>query len=244
MASIDENINTWNDPSVWALFKQGESWSEWFGSTEILWNSFLYPRIYKFFENKDVLEIAPGTGRLTQYLLRSAKNYVGYDLSEYCINYCKNKFKNNSFLLNDGLSLTETPDSSVDFIFSWDSLVHADKDVLFSYASESLRCLRDNGIAFIHHSNLNKSSFIGENIHWRGDLSGEDLKAYIEQNGGSVLIQEMIPWDDSLGEYSDCITIFSRKRDLPFVGLNRPMFGIVRQENNRVLSQYESLHNL
>ena len=244
MASIDENIETWSDPSVWDLFKQGESWSEWFGSTDIMWYSYLYPRIYKFFENKDVLEIAPGTGRVTQYLLKSAKSYIGYDLSPYCVDYCNNRFKNNSFVLNDGRSLSETQDNSIDFIFSWDSLVHADKDVLFSYALESLRCLRASGIAFIHHSNVSKSNFEGNNIHWRGDASGEELRSCIEQSGGSVLMQEMIPWDDSLGEYSDCITVFSRKRDAPFVALNHQLFGIVRKENNRVLSQYENLHNL
>lgn len=240
MPSIEENISAWNDSSVWEKFDLGESWSEWFGGTEIMWYSYLYPRIRNFFENKDILEIAPGTGRITQYLLKSAKSYIGYDLSPYCIDYCKDKFKNNVFLLNDGLSFPETPNSSIDLVFSWDSLVHADREVLFSYASESLRCLRDNGIAIIHHSNINKASY-GQNPHWRGDLSAESFRSYIESIGGSVLLQEVIPWDDSNGDYSDCITVFSRKKDSDFVGINNSMFSIVRRENSRILSEYEKL---
>jgi hypothetical protein len=42
----------------------------------------------------------------------------------------------------------------VDFAFSFDSLVHAEADVLHSYAHELARTLKPDGIAFIHHSNM------------------------------------------------------------------------------------------
>jgi hypothetical protein len=45
-------------------------------------------------------------------------------------------------------------DFTVDFIFSFDSLVHAEDVVLKAYAAEFSKKLRPTGTAFIHHSNL------------------------------------------------------------------------------------------
>jgi hypothetical protein len=43
---------------------------------------------------------------------------------------------------------------SIDFAFSFDSLVHAESDVMSSYAHELARVLKPGGVAFLHHSNL------------------------------------------------------------------------------------------
>jgi Methyltransferase domain len=79
------------------------------------------------------------------------------DLSESCINRCRERFadcSHISYFVNDGKSLEMVSDSSVDFIFSFDSLVHAEHMVLKAYAAEFAKKLRPNGAAFLHHSNL------------------------------------------------------------------------------------------
>jgi hypothetical protein len=43
---------------------------------------------------------------------------------------------------------------SVDFAFSFDSLVHAEADVIQAYVEQLASILRPGGAAFIHHSNL------------------------------------------------------------------------------------------
>jgi hypothetical protein len=43
---------------------------------------------------------------------------------------------------------------SVDFVFSFDSLVHADAPTLEAYLRELTRVLRPGGVAFLHHSNM------------------------------------------------------------------------------------------
>jgi Methyltransferase domain len=48
------------------------------------------------------------------------------------------------------------PDQSIDFVFSYDSLVHADTEVLSAYLSEVARVLTPTGAAFLHHSNLSE----------------------------------------------------------------------------------------
>src|SRR5438132_6868962 len=58
-----------------------------------------------------------------------------------------------SYFVNDGKSLAMVVDGSVDFIFSFDSLVHAEDAVLKAYAAEFAKKLRPNGAAFVHHSN-------------------------------------------------------------------------------------------
>ena len=59
-----------------------------------------------------------------------------------------------SYFVNDGKSLEMVLDGGVDFIFSFDSLVHAEDAVLKAYVAEFAKKLRPNGAAFLHHSNL------------------------------------------------------------------------------------------
>jgi hypothetical protein len=46
------------------------------------------------------------------------------------------------------------PDDSIDFVFSFDSLVHAEADVMQAYLNQLVRKLKLNGVGFIHHSNI------------------------------------------------------------------------------------------
>jgi hypothetical protein len=43
-------------------------------------------------------------------------------------------------------------DGSIDLAFSFDSLVHAEADVLSFYLAQLATKLRSDGVAFIHHS--------------------------------------------------------------------------------------------
>ena len=57
-------------------------------------------------------------------------------------------------VLNDGRSLSMIPDSSVDFVFSFDSFVHPDRDVVEAYLRQLGTKLKIGGKGFIHHSNF------------------------------------------------------------------------------------------
>src|SRR5205823_7894261 len=50
--------------------------------------------------------------------------------------------------------LSMVADGTVDLVFSFDSLVHVEADVLVSYIEEIGRKLTPNGVGFLHHSNL------------------------------------------------------------------------------------------
>jgi 16S rRNA A1518/A1519 N6-dimethyltransferase RsmA/KsgA/DIM1 with predicted DNA glycosylase/AP lyase activity len=61
-----EEQRFWNNEDSW--LEQGEEWSEHFNGTENLWNDIIYPKISKYLKG-NVLEIAPGCGRITKYLI-------------------------------------------------------------------------------------------------------------------------------------------------------------------------------
>jgi SAM-dependent methyltransferase len=127
------------------------------GGAETHWVATILPRIHQFLPAWRVLEIAPGYGRWSNYLLPLSGTYVGVDLTEECVRACRERFgsaTNATFAVNDGKSLSMIPDASIDFAFSFDSLVHAEGDVIDGYVAELSRVLAPQGIAFIHHSNL------------------------------------------------------------------------------------------
>ena len=48
-------------------------------------------------------------------------------------------------------------DGSIDFVFSFDSLVHVEADVLDAYLDQLARKLTPDGVGFIHHSNMGRA---------------------------------------------------------------------------------------
>lgn len=122
-----------------------------------MWFSVLLPRIHAFVPAGTILEIAPGYGRWTQYLKDLCDRLIIVDLAENCIDHCRRRFSaasNIEYHVNDGRSLDAVADGSVDFVFSFDSLVHVEADVLAAYLKELTRKLKPDGVGFFHHSNI------------------------------------------------------------------------------------------
>jgi aspartate oxidase len=106
--------------------------------------------------------------------------------------------------------LSAAEDGHYDFVFSFDSLVHAELDVLENYIPEILKKLTQHGVAFIHHSNLGALCPLeGEHEHSRArSVSGELVAELITKSDGAVLVQETIDWVDTT--LIDCLTTFGR----------------------------------
>jgi SAM-dependent methyltransferase len=152
--SLDENRSHWGGDYNWP--EAGNEWSAKWGSAETQWYSTLYPRIRCFLPAKVIVEIAPGHGRWTQFLLDHCDRYIGIDLSESCVAACKERFANvgkADFIMNDGHSLPAVESGSVDLIFSFDSLVHVEFSEMQGYLTDISDRLGPDGVAFLHHSN-------------------------------------------------------------------------------------------
>lgn len=155
MPSLKWNNQTWGASYEWS--DEGEEWSVNWGSSETQWTATLLPRVRNFLPAGRVLEIAPGHGRWTQYLLPLCDEYIGVDLAEACVAVCQRRFESaghGRFFVNDGRSLPMVADNSIDFVFSFDSLVHAEAEIIKAYLSELSRVMAPQGIGFLHHSNL------------------------------------------------------------------------------------------
>jgi ubiquinone/menaquinone biosynthesis C-methylase UbiE len=247
MPTIKENKQTWGASYDWS--HAGDEWSESWGSAPAQWDGCLLPRIFPFLGGR-ILEIAPGRGRWTQFLHAQCTSLVGIDLAASCVEYCNKRFKghrNLEFKVNDGLTLAIVEDASIDFVFSFDSLVHAESDVISSYVTELARVLRPNGVAFIHHSNIGSipALFLLWNKikrrlgipaphHWRArSMSARKMRVFVERSGMSILQQELISW---VGEAMliDCISTI----------INTPDKKGVLIKNNRFMEEAAAIKRI
>lgn len=155
MATRAENQLTWNERYAWP--RGGEEWSWTWGGSAGQWYGAILPRIHHYLPAATAVEIGPGFGRWTHYLKDRAKRLVLVELSERCVRACTERFREAAHVevyLTDGRSLDMVEAGSVDFVFSLDSLVHADLDTMRAYLEALGRVLAPDGVAFLHHSNL------------------------------------------------------------------------------------------
>jgi SAM-dependent methyltransferase len=153
--SLQENLEQWDSRYSWE--GRGDEWSAAWGGTENQWWGTLMPRLHSFLPAGTALEIGPGFGRWTQFLKDVCQHLTVVDVSDRCIDACRERFSSSSnlaFHVNDGRSLPMVRDDSLDFAFSFDSLVHAEVEILESYLTELAAKLKPGGHAFIHHSNM------------------------------------------------------------------------------------------
>jgi len=214
MPTIEENYQTWNQTYDWS--EGGAEWSRNWGNIPIQWYAVLMPRIYPFVPAARILEIAPGAGRWTGFLKDLCQELSVVDLSEKCIQICQEKFQKYDhirYFVNDGSSLAMIDDNSIDFAFSFDSLVHADQPTLAAYLQQLAAKLTETGFGWVHHSNLGEYPNLqpDEFTGWRSwDVSAESFRTAAEVAGLKVIAQEVFTWRSE--KFSDCISVFTSAR--------------------------------
>jgi ubiquinone/menaquinone biosynthesis C-methylase UbiE len=239
--SIDENRTYWGDYYDWS--RGGEEWSDYWGGPELEWYGSVLPRVHQLVPANTILELAPGFGRWTSYLKDLCSSIILVDLSEKCIDACRERFASLdhvSYHVNDGCSLDFIADDSIDLVFSFDSFVHVEADTMKAYLEQLARKLKKDGAGFIHHSNLGEyrrlnelvvehpevreqllSAGLDANAHWRAPtMSAQLFKELAEQSGLRCMTQEMISWGDSEASKKnlliDCFSTFSRSDSTRF----------------------------
>jgi Methyltransferase domain len=255
MPSVEENRQYWGDLYDWP--DHGDEWSATWGGTETQWHATLLPRVRHFLPTGTTLEIAPGYGRWSEYLIRASERYIGVDLAESCVRSCQERFRdveNAAFYVNDGRSLDCVEDSSIDFAFSFDSLVHVEADAIGSYLQELDRTFTPEGVGFLHHSNLGEHATARKRsegirkatekiplarkalkrwsiIEWDNarapSMSAATFVGLCDAAGLRCVGQEIIAWDRRSRRVIDCISIVTRpgsQWDRPNVVVRNPNF--------------------
>lgn len=206
-----EEQRLWNEENMWSM--GGHEWSKSFGTTEDLWNNHIFDLI-KEFRDKKILEIAPGFGRMTQFLSILAGELIVVDLNPLCIEKTKQKLGHHvlAYFVNDGKSIPKVRNNSQDLVFSYDSFVHMHANVTEEYIKEIHRVLKPGGSSFIHHSWLygGRENSV-ENIAGRANMSPEQFKEIVEKYGMEVVSQTPIKFEAvGLWDGMDCITFFRK----------------------------------
>lgn len=113
------------------------------------------------------LEVGCGAGRFGIHISKYVKTYIGVDISKQNIELFKNHLdsddaKNVELIVGDGCSLKELADRSVDIVFSYAVLQHVwEKEVILSYLRDSVRVLKESGMAKHHLAGSNRTSGFG-----------------------------------------------------------------------------------
>jgi len=234
MPTVKQNFEAWDKTYDWN--EKGDEWSKPWGGTNMEWYFTILPRIHEFVPTETILEIGPGFGRWTQFLAKLCKNLILVDLSGKCISHCQkafNAYSHIKYYVNDGKSLDMIQDESIDFVFSFDSLIHVEEDVIETYLYQLGKKMKQNGVGFIHHSNIGvhktyfsllrkipngmiKRTFIKLGIiepseYWRAySMTANKFKCLAEKAGLKCLSQEIINWRTK-NKLIDCISVFAKK---------------------------------
>ena len=208
----------------------GEEWSDAWGSSGAQWEGAILPRIRDCLPADTILEIAPGFGRWTEYLRHYCQHLWIVDRVAECIEACRQRFGDDprlEYYVNDGRSLAMVPDESVDFVFSFDSLVHPRREIVETYVAQLGKKLKVGAKGFIHHSNFGEyAQSFGERLpgalkkllvqakildrrrHRDPSMTADLFRTICEQNGLHCIQQELINWRSR--RLIDCLSLFVR----------------------------------
>jgi hypothetical protein len=120
----------------------------------------------------------------------------------------------------------------VDFVFSFDSFVHPDREIVEAYLRQLGMKLKMGGKGFIHHSNfgeyvnsprerfpealakpLIKAKILDWAHHRNPSMTAEIFRALCERNGLHCLSQELVNWRGR--RLIDCLSLFVRSDSTP-----------------------------
>lgn len=195
--------------TLWSHYDWSDGGDEWSKSPE--WVESVVEHIMKpnVPIGSCVLEIGPGAGRWTEYLLKRAGHVVVVDLVPKCIEICTKRFdgfNNIEYFINDGTDLGFISANSIDCVWSWDVFVHIQCSDVERYIRQCSTFLAPGGRGVIHHAN----GWPGKG--WMSDITAEKVATYC---GGFELdvIQQFRSWNDGRDEAPgtcDIVTIFGK----------------------------------
>jgi ubiquinone/menaquinone biosynthesis C-methylase UbiE len=203
------NYDRWQ---AWDWSLRGEEWTE-----SAAWKASLVDDVMTPFMAGAavILEIGPGGGRWTEELRHLAPRLIVVDISDRCIELCRERFAeagNIQYEVNDGRTLPFLADESVDRVWSFDVFVHIARDDVASYLREIGRVLAPGGRALIHHPDRVATDEVAS-AGWRSRLSATDFSDLVTAAGMRV-VRQFATWgpDDSFGVHDrgDRITMFEK----------------------------------
>lgn len=203
LENVEKNIYQWDQKHAWS--KDGDEWS---GQAKVcgvpyeVWKASLVDTLITPYISADatVLEIAPGHGRWTEFLA-AAKHVTLVDISPSCLEFCRKRFDDNAnidYFLGTGFTLPRYMNGVIDFVWSYDSFVHMDRDVILGYLKEINRVLKPGGRTILHHGNIEtlEDHVQSEHQGWRSGMN-EQLMRDLARDAGLTVVSQFTYWDEA-----------------------------------------------
>ncbi len=142
------------DPMSRKLYGLGWGDPETVEPLQFIRDRYLLPYVN---QQHTAVEIGPGGGRWTRYLLPFQRLYV-VDYHQELLNELHRNFrsKNMIFIKNNGTDFPGVPDNSVDFVFGFGVFVHLDTPIIEQYLRNIRSILRPGGNFLLHYSDKTK----------------------------------------------------------------------------------------
>jgi len=177
-------------------------------------NTMFYKMFYQL-DSSIILELACGHGRHSAQMQDWDNQTILMDINQSNIDFCIQRFAGFprfTILLNNGFDCRPLDNDSCTAVFCYDSMVHFDSEVVFSYLRDIFRILKPGGRALLHHSNYtgNPGGHYAENPHCRNFMSQSLFAHYSKKSGLSIVESATINWghDPDL----DCLTLVAKPK--------------------------------
>lgn len=196
--------------AIWEAWDWQAGGEEW--TPNEAWKAGILEHVLQGFVPRggSVLEIGPGGGRWTGALIERADRLLGIDISESCVDVCREKFGGSGkaeFRVGSGQDLAGVPDGSVDALWSFDVFVHINQAEVERYADEFRRVFKPGAVGIIHHGSVG-----GGLGGWRSNLTHAAMLDLLKQRGFEIVdsFKEFQHGGQThqTGLYDDVITVF------------------------------------
>lgn len=123
-----------------------------------------YDFVKKYCADKDVLDVACGTGYGSNEISKVAKSVVGVDLSENAIQYARTHYNSDNlrYVVDDVTNLQNIGENKFDVVLSFETIEHLDKEERVSYFKNLHNLLKTNGVLIISTPNKKITSPFSE----------------------------------------------------------------------------------
>lgn len=237
--TVVDNLAQWDMQDPWP--KDGDEWDGQARACGVAyedWKAGITARYGPLLATGGtVLELGPGHGRWSDWLIERAGLLVLCDISPNCLDACRSRLAGRGRVrthVSQGDDLPADLTGQVDAVWSYDCLVHVGPQECERYLSEIARVLRPGGIAVVHHADrpsgrlahvvaavrswIRGKSDATADHGWRSRVSRRDVRRWARQAGLTVDRQETT-WDGHLPSgthrigvprFGDCITVLRR----------------------------------
>lgn len=156
-------------------------------------NRFLIPYVD---DSEDAVEIGPGGGRWTRHLLGFKRVYAVDYYEELLAELRRNvEAPNVVFIKNNGSDFPGIPEHSVNYVFSFGTFVHLERDVIEDYLRNIAAILKPGGSVVIQYSDKTKQA-ARDNTSF-SENTPEQMRELLLRNGYRILEEDLTSFGHS-----------------------------------------------